>query len=111
VSWTLANVGDGASANFIIEELLPRLENMKTPWVQGVRDFYDNVARVCDGDKKRMARVVGGVRGAVSYVKGLRLERYGAETRNLMDEYRRGREAAGFTPKGDHVLNEKYRKG
>jgi len=111
VSWTLANVGDGESANFIIEELLPRLENMKTPWVQGVRDFYDNVARVCDGDKKRMARVVGGVRGAVSYVKGLRLERYGAETRNLMDEYRRGREAAGFTPKGDHVLNEKYRKG
>ena len=105
-SWTLANVGDGESANFIIEELMPRLENMKAPWVQGVRDFYDNVARVCDGDRKRMASVVGGVRGAVSYVKGLKLERYGAETRHLMDEYRRGREAAGFKPRGDHILND-----
>jgi len=106
VAWTLSNVGDGKSANFVIEELLPPLENLKAPWVQGVRDFYDNIARVCDGDKKRMAQVVGGVRGAVSYVKGLKQDRYNDATRTLMDACRKGREAAGFTPRGDHILND-----
>ncbi len=37
----------------------------------------------------------------------MKLERYGAETRNLMDEYRKGRESYDFTPRGDHILNDK----
>ena len=51
-----------------------------------------------------MAGIEGGVRGFVAFAKGGRLGRYGAETRGLMDEYRTGREAADFTPKGDGLL-------
>ena len=62
---------------------------------------------ICDkhvaGDAKALA---DGVRGAVTYVKRIDLARYGAETRHLMDAYREGREFAGFTPLGDHVLND-----
>jgi len=109
VSWTLANVGDPQSANFVIDELMPRLENNRNPWGAGLREFWNNVARVCDGEKERMPFVEGGVRGAVSFLKGGNLDRYGAETRNLMDEYRKGRESAGFTPKGDNILNDEFR--
>jgi hypothetical protein len=41
---------------------------------------------------------------AVAFVRGAQLGRYGAETRSLMDDYRRKREAAGFAPKGDYLL-------
>ena len=110
VSWTLANVGDAGSANFVIEELMPRLKHVKATWAKGLLNFWDSVARVCDGEKQRMAILEGGVRAAVRHVKGHKLERYGAETRHLMDDYRKGREAAGFTPRGDHILDVKYRK-
>ena len=103
VCWTLASIGDPKSAKFVREELMARLKNIKAEWVDGLWRFYRNVARKCEG-KGSMAQIAGGVRGAVAYVKSLELERYGAETRSLMDEYRKDRKAAGFTPKGDYLL-------
>jgi len=109
VSWTLANVGDPKSANFVIDTLIAGLEHSQAPWAEGLRRFWNDVARVCDGEKERMPFVEGGVRGAVGFIKRLNPERYGAETRSLMDEYRKGRESAGFRPKGDHILNDERR--
>jgi hypothetical protein len=104
LSWTLASIGDEKSGKFVREELIARLENVKAFWVAGLRVFYQNVARACDGDESAMPDVERGVGGAVAFAKGADLGRYGAETRGLMDEYRKGREEAGFTPKGDGIL-------
>jgi hypothetical protein len=104
LSWTLASIGDGNSGAFVREELIARLENVNAFWVGNLRSFYRTVARKCDGNEDAMAGIEEGVRGIVAFTRGARLGRYGAETRSLMDEYRRGREAAGFTPKGDYLL-------
>ncbi|MHC4973066.1 MAG: HEAT repeat domain-containing protein [Planctomycetota bacterium] len=104
LSWTLASIGDKKSAKFVREELLAKLENVKAFWVAGLKSFYRTVARACDGDQSAMPEIEEDVRGFVAFAKGAALGRYGAETRGLMDEYRQGREAADFVPKGDGVL-------
>lgn len=106
VSWTLANIGDAKSAKFMREDMLQGLKNVKDFWVAGLTRFWDSVARACEGDEGALAEVEGGVAGFVSFAKNMGLSRYGAETNNLMDEYRKGRDDAGFTPKGDNLLND-----
>ena len=106
VSWTLASIGDPKSGKFVREELMSGLEHVKAEWVGGLMTFWDTVARVCEGQRELMPGVEDGVRGAVSYIKRINLARYGAETRHLMDEYRKGREAASVRPKGDDILND-----
>ena len=106
VSWTLAAIGDGKSADFVREDLVGGLENVKAFWVEGLRGFWVLVADVCDGAEDRLGEVEAGVRVFVTFAKRGDLERYGAESRNLMDEARRGREWTGFTPMGDNVLND-----
>jgi len=102
--WTLASIGDKKSGAFMRDELIAKLEHVKAFWVAGLRSFYRTVARKCDGDDSVMPGIEDGVRGFVSFAQGAALGRYGAETRGLMDEYRQGREAADFTPKGDNLL-------
>jgi hypothetical protein len=102
--WTLASIGDPTSGPFVREELIARLKNVKAFWVAGLRSFYDTVARKCEGDKEAMAGIEQGVRGFVAFARGRNLDRYGAEIRSLMDEYRQDRKAEGFTPKGDGLL-------
>ncbi len=106
VSWTLASIGDEKSGAFVRKQLMAGLEHVKAFWVEGLLGFWDLVARVCEGEPELLGSVEIGVRGAVTFVKGLNLERYGAETRDLMDEIRKGRAAAGarFQPKGDNLL-------
>ena len=53
--WTLASIGDAESGTFVREELLARLENMKAFWVEGLKSFYESVARRCDGNAAEMA--------------------------------------------------------
>jgi len=106
LSWTLAAIGDPKSGAFVREELMAGLEHVQAVWVGGLLRFWETVAKTCEGDRKLLPAVEDGVRGAVSFVKGMNLARYGAETRNLMNAYRTGREAAGFTPRGDNVLND-----
>ena len=106
MSWTLASIVDKKSAEFMREELMARLKNVKAFWVEGLYKFYEAVARKCDGDKGAMAGIEAGVGGFVDFAKGADLGRYGAETRGLMDEYRKGRGAAKFTPKGDYLLSD-----
>jgi len=105
VCWTLAWIGDPKSSAFMEEELLAKLKNVKAFWVEGLKGFYRLTARACDGNAE-MSAVAGGVRGFVAFAKGADLGRYGAETRNLMDEYRKHREAAGFVPRGDYLLGD-----
>ncbi len=105
ISWTLASIGDEKSAKFMDEEMIAKLEHVKAPWVGGLATFWDNVARVCEGDDDLMPGVEQGVRGFVQYAKRADLGRYGAETRSLMDDCRTGREPAGFTPTGDNLLH------
>ncbi|MHC5010273.1 MAG: hypothetical protein ACYTG6_04885 [Planctomycetota bacterium] len=109
LSWTLASIGDAGSGPFVRDELMSGLEHVQAVWVGGLLAFWELVARVCEGERELLPGVEDGVRGAVSFVKAIDLSRYGAETRNLMDEYRRGREAGGFTPLGDHILNDERR--
>jgi len=103
-SWTLASIGDDKSAAFVREELLAKLENVQAFWVAGLRTFYANVARACEGDKEALGRVAGGVAGIAAFARGADAGRDDAEPRLLMDDCRKGRESGGFTPKGDGLL-------
>jgi hypothetical protein len=105
VSWTLASIGDKKSAEFMDEELIAGLKNVKAFWVAGLRGFWETVADVCDGAKDRLPEVATGVGAFVQFSKRGDLARYGAEVRPLMDEARTGREATGFKPKGDGLLD------
>lgn len=107
VSWTLASIHDGKSSKFVDEELIAGLEHVKAFWVQGLKNFWDATSRACDEEKGALAEVETGVGHFVAFAKRANLERYGAETNNLMDEYRQGREAAKFEPKGDNILTER----
>lgn len=106
VSWTLASIGDPDSARFVEEEMIDGLKNVKAFWVDGLREFWWGVVAACKGEEGALGRVEGGVRGFAQFARGGDMGRYGAETRNLMDDYRAGRGAAGFKPKGDGLLDE-----
>ena len=105
VSWTLASIGDAKSAEFMREEMVDGLRNVKAFWVDGLRSFWETCADVCDGEKGRLGEVEAGVGGFVQFSKRANLKRYGAEIRPLMDGARKGREAADFKPKGDNLLD------
>ena len=105
LSWTLASIGDEKSADFVRKELIAKLENMKAFWVNPLKNFYGAVAGACDGEESALAEVEGGVRRIVQFARGGNMERYGAETRSLMDDSRKGRDNSTFTPKGDNLLD------
>jgi len=104
LSWTLACIGDEKSERFVRDELMAKLKNVKAFWVDPLLAFWDSVAEACGGDESAMERVEGGVRAFVGFAKRFDMGRYGAETRNLMDDARKGREHGRFTPKGDNLL-------
>jgi len=104
--WTLASIGDKKSGPFMREELIAKLKNVKAFWVQGLTIFYQSVARKCEGDAGEMAAIRAGVGRFAAFARNADLDRYGAEVRNLMDDYRNGREAAKFSPKGDGLLGD-----
>ena len=101
--WTLASIKDWESGEFVREELVAKLENVKAFWVDGLRSFYKTVARACEGEADALPGVEQGVRVAVSFARGGEFGGGGADTRNLMDDYRKDRSGA-FTPKGDNLL-------
>ncbi|MEE8107480.1 MAG: hypothetical protein V3T86_18245 [Planctomycetota bacterium] len=104
--WTLASIGDKKSGPFMREELIAKLKNVKAFWVEGLKTFYQMVARKCEGEAGEMAGITAGVGNFAAFARNADLERYGAEVRNLMDDYRIGREAATFRPKGDGLLGK-----
>ena len=106
VGSALASLGDPQSGAFIREELIDKLENVKAFWVEGVKSFYLTVARKCEGKEVALSTIAEGVGGIVAFAKGANLGRYGAETRSLMDEYRKGRETGDFTPMGEYLLGD-----
>ncbi|MFQ5843826.1 MAG: hypothetical protein ACE5JG_02445, partial [Planctomycetota bacterium] len=106
LSWTLASIGDAKSGAFVRGELMAKLKNIKAFWVEGLWSFYRAVARKCEGKERGLEGIEQGVRGFVAFARGADLGRYGAETRNLMDAYRKNRGAAGFVPQGDSLLGD-----
>ncbi len=105
VSWTLASIGDVDSGDFVREELIAGLEHVTAFWVEGLRGFWDLVAKVCEGERESLPAVVAGVGGFVRFAKGANMERYGGEEAHLMDEARKNRDATDFKPKGEDILN------
>ncbi|MHC4956393.1 MAG: HEAT repeat domain-containing protein [Planctomycetota bacterium] len=104
--WTLANIGDPKSGPFMREEMAGKLANTKAFWAAPLKNFYLAVARKCEGEDEAIVGIAQGVRGAVGFAKGFNPERYDREARSMMDEYRKGRDDAGFTPRGDYLLGE-----
>jgi hypothetical protein len=90
VLWALAQVGDEKSGPFIRDRLMPEVGN--GPWAEAIRAFYEAGARVCEGDASAMGTVDAGVTRALEWSAG---------SYKLRDDARRGREDAGFTPKGE----------
>jgi hypothetical protein len=103
-AWTLAEIGDPKSAEFIREQFLARFENVQAFWARPLKTFYGNVAKACEGDEEARRAVPAGIRGFVGFAKGADPDRYTREARSMMDDYRTGRDDAGFTPKGDGLL-------
>jgi hypothetical protein len=104
VAWTLASIGSEKSANFVREELLVPLENMKAFWVEGLRNFFEAVAQKCAGDESKMAEIEGGVQVIVGFARGFGAGPNAPEPKSLMDESRTGREPQDFQPKGENLL-------
>ncbi len=106
VSWVLASIGDEKSADFVREELVDGLKNVKAFWVDGLRRFWENTADACDGEEGALGKVEAGVGGFVAFSRRGDLSRYGAEDGHLMDEARTDRSPTGeFRPKGDGILD------
>ena len=102
--WTLAEIGDPKSAKFVQDQLVKKLENVQAFWVGPLKSFYRNVAKACDGDANAKGQIPGGVRGFVMFARNADPDRYDREARSMMDQYRKGRDDSGFTPKGDYLL-------
>lgn len=89
--WALAEVGDPKSAEFMRKKFLPLMDNTQGWWVAPLRDYYGFVAEVCEGNADKKASVESSITGGLSFLGG----------NPLMDDMRRGRDGAGFTPKAD----------
>jgi hypothetical protein len=115
--WTLASIGDEKSAEFIREDMLPQIENMRGRWAGPLQDFYGAVATACDGDDEALGRVEEGVARIISFARGGWNGNGGGnnggrgggpapddeESPELQDECRRGRDTTTFEPKGDSI--------
>jgi hypothetical protein len=109
--WTLASIGDKKSGRFMRDEMIAKLENNKAFWVEGVKTFWEAVARQCEGDgEDQMGGIVAGVRVTNRFSRrgGQGRGRGEPEGRNapqvLMDEARNNRDTTNFRPKGDNLL-------
>ncbi|MCU0727599.1 MAG: hypothetical protein MUE73_17715 [Planctomycetes bacterium] len=101
LSWTLAEIGEPKSEDFVRDELILPLQGNTAFWVEGMLNFWEAVARTCAGEDE-MAAVEGGVKFTVGIALRFGGGRDGGtSSMSMMDEARRGREDAGFTPKGD----------
>jgi hypothetical protein len=98
--WTLAQIGDKKSGEYIREEFLAKLKNNQAWWAGALRSFYRNVARACEGDPEALAAVAQGVSGIAGFAR----RGSNAETPTLMDECRLDRDSDGFQPLGDNLL-------
>jgi hypothetical protein len=104
LAWTLASIASKKSGKFMRDEMIAKLENMRAFWVEGLRNYWLSVARVCEGEESEMAAVEGGLRVIVGFAKRFALGQARDGMQDLMDEARKGRDNSDFTPKGDYLL-------
>ena len=94
LTWCLTEVGFGneKAAAFLREDLIPMVGESR--WSQMLIGFYENAARVCDGDESAKEEIDQGVRYSIN-----RFNRQGDNP--LMDDARRNRDVIEFEPKGE----------
>lgn len=107
-SWSLCQVGDSRQARQIRKRLFDRLARVRSDWARPHQSFWDDVARVLEGETDRMEAVVEGVRERlVSYAgigeQGLR--------EAIADECRTGRRGGPFRPLGDELAPQRKPEG
>lgn len=91
LAWAIAEIGDAKSADVVRKKMLGPLENVQGPWLGRIREFYEAVASVCEGKAEKRSDVEAGVQWTLGFLGG----------NPLMDDARKGRDGAGFTPKAD----------
>ena len=89
--WSLGEIRDPKSAKFIRAKLMKPLEEEKAWAKPRVLAFYEGVARKCEGQGDTQPAIDAGVGGVLWYERG----------RELLDEFRIGRDVAKFKPKGE----------
>ncbi|MDJ0522600.1 MAG: hypothetical protein QNJ90_11085 [Planctomycetota bacterium] len=92
LAWTLSEIGDPKSADFMRERMLAPLENVQSWWKGAVMTYYEAVARSCEGDEEAQDGVTEGVTGTLSFVGG---------SERFQDERRQGRDKSKFEPKAE----------
>ena len=98
LAWALAQIGDPKSAKFMREKLLKPLENTQSWWKGAVMDYYEDVARMCEGDEEVKGAVDDGVKGTLGFVGG---------TDDVHTDARKGRDKSKFEPKADFEVGRR----
>ena len=91
IVWCLSEIRDPKTATFLRKKVLKPLEDEKSHWKASVFAFYGAVARKCEGDDDVQADIDRGI--------GWYL--WSDNARELVDEFRRGRDMERFRPKGE----------
>ena len=91
IVWTLSEIRDPKTAAFLRKKVIAPLAEEKSPWKDWILRYYEAVARICAGDDDAQAVVTSGIEGAI----------WTDNARELVDEFRRGRDMSKFTPKGE----------
>jgi hypothetical protein len=90
--WTLVQIGDPKSEEFMLERMIEPLANANSRWIGPVRDYYAAAARTLKGEEASRSAVDEGARRTISFVGGSEAYR---------DEARKDRDISMFEPKAD----------
>jgi len=102
LAWTLGQIGDPKSATFMREKLLAPLENTQSWWKGPVMEYYEAVARMCEGNEEAADAVDQGIRRTLSFTGG---------STKFQTDARKGRDKSRFEPKADWEIDGRDRGG
>ncbi|MDA1194091.1 MAG: hypothetical protein O2894_02820 [Planctomycetota bacterium] len=92
LAWTLSQIEDPKSAEFMREKMLKPLDNMEAWWIGAVAGYYSAIARKCEGDAEAEGEIDEGIRRTLEFAGG---------TGEIMDAARKDRDRSRFEPKAD----------
>ncbi len=102
LAWTLAEIGDPKSGDFMRERMIKPLENTQAWWKGPVMTYYDGVARTCEGDKDAADAVSNGIQRTLEFSGG---------TEKFQTAARQGRDKSKFEPKADWEIQGRDWRG
>ena len=95
LAWTLSEIQDPKSGAFMQKEMLEPLKNVQSPWLTPVVEYYEAIARKCDGDAEADAAIQAGIQRTLEFSGG---------TAEITDAARKDRDRSKFEPKADWEL-------